>query len=103
MHAEVNGHIEYPGPFGKIHAEEKNIAPGAVGQVHPYRGQLAEDRIATFHFGAAEQFRPEAQRLVRRMPHAEHPLVAAHGANAAADLVRQCLKRETMIRRRERA
>ena len=37
------------------------------------------------------------------MTHAEHPLVAAHGANAAADLVPQCLKREPMIRRCERA
>src|SRR5262245_57381709 len=35
------------------------------------------------------------------MPHAEHPLVAAHGADAAADLIRECLERKPMICRSE--
>ena len=37
------------------------------------------------------------------MPHAEHPLVAPHGTNAAPHLVREGLEGEPIIRRRQRA
>src|SRR5690349_760989 len=37
------------------------------------------------------------------MPHAKHPLVAPDRANALADLVREGLKPETVIGRRQRA
>ena len=40
--------------------------------------------------------------MVCRVAHAEHPLIAAYGTNAAADLIRQGLKREPVIGRRER-
>ena len=35
--------------------------------------------------------------MIRRMPHAKHPLIAAHTAHAAAHLVRQRLKTEAVI------
>ncbi len=41
--------------------------------------------------------------MIGRMPHAEHPLIAAHGAHAAPHLVGQRLKRQPLIRRRQRA
>ena len=41
--------------------------------------------------------------MVLRMAHAEHPLVAAHRAHAAPHLVRQRLKADALIHRRQRA
>ncbi len=49
------------------------------------------------------QLRPEPERMIGRMPHAEHPLIAAHRAHAAPDLVGECLKRELVIRLRKGA
>ena len=44
-----------------------------------------------------EQLRPDPQRLIRRVPDAEHPLVAAHRSHAPAHLVGQRLKRQIVI------
>ena len=52
--------------------------------------------------GRRQQLRPDAQRLIGRMTDAEHPLVAAHRAHAAAHLVGQGLEAEPMIRFRQR-
>ena len=41
--------------------------------------------------------------MIGRMPHAEHPLIAADGTHAASHLVGQRLKRQPLIRRRQRA
>ena len=41
--------------------------------------------------------------MIGRVAHAEHPLVAAHRAHAAADLVGQRLKRQPVIGRRQGA
>ncbi len=51
----------------------------------------------------SKQFRANAQRLIGRMAHAKHPLIAAHRAHAAAHLVGQRLKGEPVIGRRQRA
>ena len=59
--------------------------------------------IAAVAGALAEQFRAEAQRVVGGMAHAEHPLVAAHRAHAAADLVGQRLERQPVIGCRQRA
>ncbi len=42
---------------------------------------------------ALQQLRPHAQRVIRRMAGAKHPLVAAHRAHAAPHLVGQRLER----------
>ena len=31
MHAQVNGDVQHPRAFGKIHAQEENVAPAASG------------------------------------------------------------------------
>ena len=72
-------------------------------EVHAHRRALAQDRVGAVARSRCEQFRPEAQRVVGRVPHAEHPLVAAHRAHAAAHLVGQRLKRQPVIGRRQRA
>ena len=98
MDAEIDGDVDDLGALGEIHAEEENVGPRRVRQVHAHGGQFAEDRESAV--GAAlEQLGPDAERLVGRMAHAEHPLVAAHGADAAADLVGQRLEGEPMIGR----
>ena len=45
VHAEVDGDVEHPRALGKIHAEEENVAPAAVGEVHAHRGALAQDGL----------------------------------------------------------
>ena len=102
MHAQIDGNIQHPRAFGKIHAQEKNVAPAAVAEVHAHRRALAQNRVAAIGI-APQQFRAQTQRMVRRMPHAKHPLIAADGAHAAPHLVGERLKREPLIGRRQRA
>ena len=42
-HAEVDGDVQHPGALREVHAQEENVAPAAVGQVHPHRRRLVED------------------------------------------------------------
>jgi len=50
-----------------------------------------------------EEFGPKAQGLVGGVAHAEHPLVAADRADAAADLVGEGLEGQAVIGRRQGA
>ena len=69
-------------------------------QVHAHRRGLAQDReTAPIGRGAPEQLRAEAQRLIGGVADAEHPLVAAHRAHAAAHLVGQGLEAEAVVGR----
>ena len=45
VQAEVDGDIEDARALGEIHAEEKNIGPSAVGEIHPHGGTLAQERV----------------------------------------------------------
>jgi len=72
-------------------------------EVHPHRRAFAQDRIGAGGGIAAGHFRTDPQRLVGRVAHPEHPLVAAHAAHAAADLVGQRLERQPLIGRGQRA
>ena len=96
VNAEVDGYIEHPRAFRKIHAEEKNVAPARMAQVHPHRREFAQHGIgAVLTF--LQQFGSHAERMIRRMAHAEHPLVAPHGADTAPHLVRERLKPDALI------
>src|SRR5205823_139107 len=75
----------------------KDVAPGAVAQVHAHRSQLAQDGKWPVFGGALEQFTANAQRVVDDMPGAEHPLVAADGTHTFADLIRERLEGEAVI------
>ena len=100
-HAEIDGNVEDARAFREIHAEEKDVAPAAVAEVHADGRTLAEDAEET---GVApQQFGAQAQRIIGGMPRAEHPLVAAHGANAAADLIGEGLKAQAAVSGGERA
>ena len=44
-----------------------------------------------------QQFGPNPQRVVKGVPHAEHPLVAPLRAHAATHLVREILQAELVI------
>ena len=52
---------------------------------------------------APDQFRAYPQGIIRGVPGAKHPLVATDGANAATDLIGECLECETAVCRGERA
>ena len=103
VHRQVNRHIQHFRAFGIIHRQKENVAPAAMGQVHPHRGAFAQQGIGAVAGAAAQQFRANPQRLIERMSHAEHPLIAAHRTHAAPHLVGQRLEGEAMIRRRQRA
>ncbi len=98
VNAEVNRDIEDARAFGKIHAEEEDVGPTAVREVHADRGSLTQERER-----GAEKFGSDAERLVGGMTDAEHPLVAADRADAAADLVGERLEPEVVIGGSERA
>ncbi len=58
MHAEIDGDIEHARALGKIHAEEKDVAPRAVREIHAHRRALAQDRVrAVRSRGAAARAR----------------------------------------------
>ena len=40
---EVDGNVEDPGTFGKVHAQKENIAPARMRKVHANRGGFAQD------------------------------------------------------------
>ena len=103
VHAQVNGHVEHLGPFGVVHAQEEDVAPAAVREVHPHGRAFAQDGVGAVCRVRPQQLRPDAQRLVGRVAHAEHPLVAAHRAHAPAHLVGQRLERQPVVGRRQRA
>ena len=102
VNAKIDRHIQDARAFGKIHAQKKNVTPPAMGQVHAYGRPLAKNGEPAV-FTSLEQFGPDAQRLILRMAHAKHPLVAAHRTHTATDLVGQSLKRQPMISRRQGA
>ena len=96
MDAEVHGDVEDLRALGEIHAEEKDVAPRGVREVHAHGRQLAENRVGAVG-RTLEQLGAEAERLVSGMTDAEHPLIAPHAADAAADLVSERLEGEPVI------
>ena len=102
-HAQVDRDVEDARAFGIVHAQEEDVAPGAVAEVHAHRRRFLEDRERIGDRGARQQFRAHAQRLVGRMADAEHPLVAAHRAHAAPHLVGQGLEGQPVIGLGQRA
>jgi hypothetical protein len=99
MHAQIDRNIQHLGTFGEIHAQKEDVAPGGMGEIHANRRGFAQDWIGAVDRMALEQFGAQTQRMIGRMPHAEHPLIAADGADASAHLIGQGLKRQPMIRR----
>ena len=87
MHAEVDGDVEDLGTVREVHAEEDDVTPRAVGEVHADGRLFAEDGVGAVGGITFEEGGPEPERLVQRVAHAEHPLIAFDGADAAADLV----------------
>ncbi len=72
-------------------------------QIHADRGALAQDGVGAVARVSPEQLGPDAQGVISRVAHAEHPLITAHRAHAAADLVGQRLKRQPVVSRRQGA
>ena len=103
VHAQIDGDVEHPRALREIHAEEEDVAPAAVRQVHPDRGALAQDRMRCVAAAGAQQLGPDAQRLVERVAEAEHPGVAPRGPDRVAHLVGERLEPERVIGRRQRA
>ena len=64
---QVDRDIEDPRAFGIVHAEEEDVAPGAVGQVHADGRGFLEDGKTPVAGEAMPQFRAYAQGLVVRM------------------------------------
>src|SRR5580765_5714536 len=74
-----------------------------MSQVHAHGSAFTQNWIGAIVLAPAKQFGSDAQRLIGGMSHPKHPLIAAHCAHAAADLIGERLKCQTMIRRGKRA
>ena len=96
MDAEVHRDIEDAGALREVHAEEEDIAPRRMRQVHAHGSAFAQDGEGAVSSGG-EQFRAEAQGLVLGVAHAEHPLISPHRPDTAAHLVGQSLESEAVI------
>lgn len=90
-------------PSGEIHAQKEDVAPSAVRQIHAHRSGLAQNREERATVPPRQHLRANAQRVIRGMAHAEHPLVAAHRTHAAPHLVGQRLKRQLAVPGRKSA
>ena len=97
MHAEIDRDIQYPCRLRKVHSQKENVTPPAVRKIHPHRSAFREDRIRVSGTGAAKKLLVDSQRMIGRVAHAEHPVVAADRAYASSHLVGQGLKSEGMI------
>ena len=42
-HAQVDRDVEHARSFGEVHAQEEDVAPAAVGEIHAHRRRLAQD------------------------------------------------------------
>ena len=96
-HGQVDRDIENASAFGEIHPQKENVAPSTVSQIHADRRSLVQDGEQRRTRAGIQKFGAQAQRVVGGMPGAEHPLIAANGAHAAAHLVGQSLKREPVV------
>ncbi len=94
LHCQVDGHVEYSGALGKVHAEKEYITPAGMGEIHADGGLLREYRMDT---AGIDEPRVNLESVVIRVTHAEHPLVPAHRLDAAMDLVRQVLQGELVV------
>src|SRR5207244_4445549 len=63
---------------------------------------LPQNRVAAVGV-RTQEFGSEPQGLIGGMTHPEHPLVPAHRADAAPDLIRERLKGEPMVGSRQGA
>src|ERR1700675_697635 len=96
MNRQVDGHIEDARHLGKIHAQEKDVAPAAVAEVHADGCGFVED----WKWGSLrslKKFRAHAKGVIGGMPRAEHPLIAPHGADTSSHLVGQRLETEPTV------
>ena len=93
---EVDGDIDDLRALGEIHAEEENIRPRGVREIHANGRAFQQDGIAVTI--VRKELAADAQRVLGGVTHAEHPLVAAHGADGFTDLVGECLESELVIR-----
>ena len=96
-HAEIHRDIQHACAFREIHPEKEDVAPPAVCQVHAHGRGLAQNREYRRRSPGRQQLGANSQRIVGRVPGAEHPLVAAHRAHAAAHLVGQRLEAQCAI------
>ena len=78
---EIDRDVQHPGAFRGVHAEEEDVAPAGVRQIHADGGSLAQDRVGVAG-SPCQQFRPDAQRMILGRPGAKHPAVPGHAANA---------------------
>ena len=87
--AEIDGNIEDAGALGEIHAEKKDVGPAAVREVHAHGREFAEEGMRP-RTGGGEELGADAEGLVERVAEAEHPGVAAGGADLAEVAVDDC-------------
>lgn len=90
MDGEVDGDVDDASSLWEVHAEEENIGPRGVGKIHADGRAFAE--YGKEIVGETEEFGAYSQRVVGGVSHAEHPLVATHGADGFADLVGESLE-----------
>ncbi|OQA22414.1 MAG: hypothetical protein BWY63_00848 [Chloroflexi bacterium ADurb.Bin360] len=96
MNTQVNGNIEHPSALRIIHAQEENVTPTAVAQIHAHRGDFTQQREEPIR-GSSAEFWTHPQGVIRRMPNAEHPLIAAHRPHTPSHLIRQSLESQPVI------
>ncbi len=84
--SKVDGDVDDASTLGEVHAEEEDVGPGGVGEVHADGGLFAEDGEDLL-VGGLSDFGSNAKGVIGGVAHAEHPLVTANGADGSADLV----------------
>jgi hypothetical protein len=74
---QVDRDVQHRAPSGKS-IPRKKMSLQALCVRSMRTGRALSERIGKARRGALQQFRADAQRLIRRMADAEHPLIAAH-------------------------
>ncbi len=92
-HREIDGHVDHARALRVVHAQEENIAPTAVGQIHAYRRAFDEHGVDAVGIRLL-QLVTHSERMIERVAGAKHPAVAALRADRALHLLCQDVKTE---------
>ena len=99
-HGEVDRDVEDAGALGKVHPEKKDVAPGAVSEVHADGCPFVKDREGAIERLGEDRAQPQRDFIGRAA--AEHPLVSADLAHGGADLIGERLQGEPVVTLRQR-
>jgi hypothetical protein len=97
MQSQVDRDVQDPGALWKIHAQEENVGPPAVGEIEAHRRPLDQDGEQCLIRRALEEPRLNSQRMLLGAADPKHPPVALAAPDRPPYLVGERLKGDLLV------